>query len=116
MTKVEHEEGSGNVFADLGFRDAETHQLKARLVSVVTRLVKDQGLTQTAAAERIGLAQPDVSKMLEGQFRSISVERLLRCILALGSDVSISIGRPTAAKTPATHSSPRGSLEVLEPA
>ena len=49
MTKVEHEEGSGNVFADLGFPDAETHQLKARLVSVVTRLVKDQGLTQTAA-------------------------------------------------------------------
>ena len=91
MTKIEHHESSGNVFADLGFPDADTHLFKAQLVSTIAKLVKDQGLTQTVAAERIGMAQPDVSKMLKGQFRSISVERLLRCIMALGSSVEIKI-------------------------
>ena len=114
---IEFQEGSQNVFADLGFPDAETHLLKARLVSVISRLIKDQCLTQTAAAERIGMAQPDVSRMLEGQFRSISVEKLLRCILALGSDVSISIERP--ATTRASDGEPtrqRGALRMTEPA
>ena len=113
---IEFEEGSQNVFADLGFPDAETHLLEARLVSVISRLIEDQGLTQTAAAERIGMAQPDVSRMLEGQFRSVSVEKLLRCILALGRDVSISIERPTRTLASAgerTHH--RGALQVTEP-
>jgi predicted XRE-type DNA-binding protein len=113
MSKINHEDGSGNVFADLGFPDAETHQLKARLVTVIAKAIKDQRLTQTTAAERIGMAQPDVSKMLKGQFRSVSVERLLRCLLALGIDVSISIERPTAAKAKTTR---KGTLKVREPA
>jgi len=51
--------------------------------------MKGQDLTQTAAARRLGIDQPDVSKMLRGHFRQFSVERLMRFLVALGRDVEI---------------------------
>lgn len=89
MTEIE--KGSGNVFADLGFPDAETHQIKATLVFRISKLIKAHGLSQSEAAERMGMSQPDVSKMLNGQFRPVSLEKLIRCIVTLGQDVEISL-------------------------
>ena len=86
--------GSGNVFADIGSPDAETHQLKAELVRRIGLLVKAAGLTQADAAEHMGMTQPDVSKMLKGQFRPVSVERLMRCLVALGQSVTIDVAPP----------------------
>lgn len=91
MTKIEHEVSSGNVFADLGVPNPEEHLLKARLVAALAKLIKSQDMTQAEAAERMDMAQPDVSKMLNGQFRAYSVERILRCIAAFGGDVTIVI-------------------------
>lgn len=90
--------GSGNVFADLCFADAETHAVKAELVRHIAELIKSEGLTQTKAAERMGISQPDVSKMLKGQFRPFSVERLMRFLNALGQDVEIAFA-PARRKT-----------------
>jgi predicted XRE-type DNA-binding protein len=84
--------GSGNVFADLGGPDADTHALKAKLVRRVAEVIAEQGLTQVEAAARLGLSQPDVSKMLKGRFRPISIERLLRCLAALGQSVTVEVG------------------------
>lgn len=84
---VEH--GSGNVFADLGFPDAEAHLLKAQLVARLHRVIRSKGLTQARAAEMIGASQPDVSRMLRGQFRDISVERLMLFLTRLGCEVDI---------------------------
>lgn len=86
--------GSGNVFADIGLPDPETHLIKAELVHRIGKLIEAERLTQAGAAERMGLSQPDVSKMLKGQFRPISIERLMRCIVALGQSVTIEVGPP----------------------
>jgi predicted XRE-type DNA-binding protein len=83
--------GTNNVFADLGFADAETHLLKAKLVNRIQKAITAQKLTQVAAAKRMGLSQPDVSRLLNGQFREISVERLMRLLTRLGCDVDITI-------------------------
>lgn len=85
---------SGNVFADLGFPDPETHALKAELVSRIDALIKSHGFTQKAAADVLGISQPDVSKMLKGQFRAFSLERLLKFLNALGQDVEIAVKKP----------------------
>lgn len=90
--------GSGNVFVDIGLPDAETHLLKAELVRRIGMLIDAAGLTQAEAAERMSMTQPDVSKMLKGQFRPISIERLLRCLVALGQSVTIEIS-PRLGKT-----------------
>ena len=92
--------GSNNLFADLGYADPETHLLKAGLVTGIRDIIGESGLTQTEAAERIGLSQPDVSRLLRGQFRDASVERLIRMLTKLGCDVDIVIrGRGKAKKT-----------------
>jgi len=80
---------SGNVFADLGLADAEEHLIKAGLVVKIDRIIRQRGLTQTAAAHAMGIDQPKVSAMLAGQFRGYSVERLMRFLVALGQDVEI---------------------------
>jgi predicted XRE-type DNA-binding protein len=87
---------SGNVFADLGIKNPEEHALKAELVRQIAAVIDDQQLTQTATARRLGIDQPDVSKMLKGHFRQFSVERLMRFLVALGHDVEIVV-RPLSA-------------------
>jgi predicted XRE-type DNA-binding protein len=88
MTRdIHHEASSGNVFADIGLPDAEAHHLKAKLVLKIDRLMRERGLKQVAAAKLFGMKQPDVSKMLRGDFRQVSVERLMRLLVALGQDV-----------------------------
>ena len=94
MDKIKIERGSGNVFADLGRPDAEAHLLKAKLVSRIDEIIRQRGLKQVEAAKLLGLSQPDVSRLLRGNFREYSVERLLRLLLALGRDVQIVIRKP----------------------
>jgi predicted XRE-type DNA-binding protein len=86
---LEMEPGSGNVFADLGLADAGEHLIKAGLVVKIDRTIRQHHLTQTAAAQLMGVDQPKVSAMLAGQFRGYSVERLMRFLVALGHDVEI---------------------------
>ena len=92
--KVKIERGSGNVFADLGCPDAETHLLKAELVTRIDNIIRQRGLKQVEAARLLGLSQPDVSRLLQGSFREYSVERLLRLLTALGRNVEIVIREP----------------------
>jgi len=83
--------GTANVFADLGFPDADTHLLKAQLMSRVQDTLEGRKLNQTEAAQVMGVSQPDVSRMLKGQFRDVSVERLMRMLTRLGCEVDIVI-------------------------
>ena len=91
------ERGSGNVFVDLDFPDADAHLLKAELVSRIDSILRQRGITQTEAARLLGLSQPDVSRLLRGDFRAYSLERLFRLLNALGRDVDIVIRRPRSA-------------------
>jgi predicted XRE-type DNA-binding protein len=91
MSKKGYENGSQNVFKDLGVRGPDEHFVKAQLVFKIDRLMKKRGLKQVEAADLFGIRQPDVSKMLRGEFRQFSVERLLRFLVALDQDVEISV-------------------------
>jgi predicted XRE-type DNA-binding protein len=87
--KKRNRTGSRNVFKDIGVPNAEEHFVRAQLVFKIDALLKARGLKQVEAAELFGVRQPDVSKMLRGEFRQFSVERLLRFLLALDQDVGI---------------------------
>jgi predicted XRE-type DNA-binding protein len=80
-----------NVFKDLGMRDPEEHLVKAQLVFKIDAIMKKRRLKQVEAADLFGVRQPDVSKMLRGEFRQFSVERLLHFLVALDQDVEIRI-------------------------
>jgi predicted XRE-type DNA-binding protein len=104
MSKKGYETGSLNVFRDLGMRNADEHFVKAQLVFKIDKLMKRRHLKQVEAAGLFGIRQPDVSKLLRGEFRQFSVERLLRFLVALDQDVEIVI-RPhrDRSNAPALH-------------
>jgi predicted XRE-type DNA-binding protein len=81
--------GSANVFADLGHTDPDTHLLKAELVREVLAVMRDRDMTQTDVAKATGFSQPVVSKLLKGQFRSVSVERIMKMLGRLGCEIDI---------------------------
>jgi predicted XRE-type DNA-binding protein len=66
--------GSPNVFKDIGLPNAAGHLVKAQLVFKIDAIMKDRDLKQVEAAGLFGVKQPDVSKMLRGEFRQFSVE------------------------------------------
>ncbi len=96
------EKSSGNVFTDLGLPEAAEHARKAELVHQIETIVRRRKLTQAQAAKLLGLSQPDVSRLLRGQFRDFSLERLIRLLMALDRDVELVIKRkPKSARRPA---------------
>jgi predicted XRE-type DNA-binding protein len=86
-----HTKGSGNIFADLGLPNAEEHQLKAVLVVQLKHLIAERGLSQVATAKLVEMKQPDLSKLLRGQLKLVSVEKLLRMLTAFDQDVEITL-------------------------
>src|SRR6266487_2983100 len=85
MSKRRYETGSRNVFKDIGVRNPDEHLVKAQLVFKIDAIMKERHLKQVEVADLLGIRQPDVSKMLRGEFRQFSVERLV----ALNQDVEI---------------------------
>jgi predicted XRE-type DNA-binding protein len=92
---IEIETSSGNVFADLGLPDAEKLKIKSGLVIEIRKAIRNLGLTQQAAAKRMGISQPKVSDMMRGDFANLSERKLMECLNRLGYDIEIKV-RPAA--------------------
>ena len=82
-------EGAGNVFDDLGMPDAAAELVKAQLTFQIAKRIKALGLRQTAAAARLGISQPDVSRLMKRRPTGFSTDRLLALLTALDIDVEI---------------------------
>ncbi len=93
---------SGNVFADLGIEHPDVANVKADLALAINRLIERKAVTQAEAAEILGINQPKVSALARGKLDGFSIERLLRFLTALGSDVGIVV-RPTTASLDGGH-------------
>ncbi|MDE0383542.1 MAG: helix-turn-helix transcriptional regulator [Defluviicoccus sp.] len=106
-SEISVERGSGNVFADLDLPDADSHLLKAELVSRIDDILQQRRTTQAEAARALGLSRPDLSRLLRGGFREYSLERLFHFLTALGCDIDIVI-RPSDPDT-------KGKLRIVAP-
>lgn len=80
---------SGNIFADLGRPDADEALARVRLTQQIAEIIERQGLSQTEAADLMGLDQEKLAALLRGRLSSFSTDRLLRCLMLLGQDVDI---------------------------
>jgi len=89
--RIRVEQGSGNVFRDLGFPHPERERLKADLTLQIYRLIKQRGLAQAEAGEILGIRQPHVSALMRGRSGAFYVERLMRFLTALGQDVQVTV-------------------------
>ena len=85
------EEGSGNVFADLGLADADELFARAKIGFHVHEILKDKGLTQREIASLLGVKQPEVSHLMNGHFSRFTTDKLLDFLKRLDQTVSIRI-------------------------
>ena len=89
---------TGNIFADLGFPDAEERMAKINLALQINFLIKRKKLTQKQAAELLGIDQPKISALSTGKLAGFSLERLFRFLTILGQDIIINITPKARAK------------------
>jgi predicted XRE-type DNA-binding protein len=83
--------GTNNVFADLGYPDADERQTKLRLAYAINTEVTRRRLTQAETARTLDVNQPKVSALLNYKLSGFSVERLMTFLTALDQDVEITI-------------------------
>ena len=93
--------GTGNVFDDLGYTDAEERQTKLRLAYAINGIIGHQRMTQAAAAAKLGINQPKVSALANYKLDGFSVERLMTFLTALDQDVEIVIRKKPKSRTAA---------------
>jgi predicted XRE-type DNA-binding protein len=91
--------GTGNIFADLGYSDAEMRQIKLRLAHAINGVIVQHGLTQAVAADKLGVTQPKVSAVANYKLDGFSVERLMIFLTALDQDVEIVIRSKPASRS-----------------
>ena len=84
---------SNNVFADLGFERPDEELLKAQIVVILREAIERKNLTQVEAAALLGVAQSDVSRLVNGRIAGYSLDRMLEFVAALGHDVEIRMRR-----------------------
>lgn len=84
-------ESCGNMFADLGFADADDLAAKANLALHIRTRIAARKLTQAEAAAVLGPDQPKVSAIVNGRLDRFSTERLIRFLNDFGCDVRISV-------------------------
>ena len=80
-----------NIYEELGHPNSEEQFLKAKLVSHVSDIIRSLNLTQSQVAEITGLTQPQISNILRGKFRDVSLEKLMRLTTSLSHSVHIVI-------------------------
>ncbi len=85
------EQGSGNVFDDLARPNPDLALAKAELVFRIRGFIEARKLTQTKAADLLGLDQPKLSKFLRGRTEGYTIDRLFKLLNALGQRVEINI-------------------------
>ena len=89
MARKDYIVGSGNVFEDLGHPRPAEALAKAELARKIAALITKSGLTQAGAAELLNIDQPKVSALVRGRLAGFSLDRLVRFLVLLGSDVEI---------------------------
>jgi predicted XRE-type DNA-binding protein len=83
--------GSGNVFRDLGYPDAEVRQAKALLAAEIIKVLDEQGLSTRQAAARTGVAHAEFSRIRNVRLARFTFDRLLTILDKLGQDVELSV-------------------------
>jgi predicted XRE-type DNA-binding protein len=83
--------GSGNVFRDFGYPDADVRQAKALLGTQVMKILDDEGLSTRQAEERTGVSHSEFSRIRQAKFSRFTIDRLMMILARLGQEVELSV-------------------------
>jgi predicted XRE-type DNA-binding protein len=83
------EESSGNLFADLGLKDADELFMRGKIGIQVIRLLKQRNLKQREVSQLLGIPQPEVSHLMNGDFQRFSEGKLLLFLKRLDTEITL---------------------------
>jgi len=83
------EESSGNVFADLGLKDADELFMRGKIGIQVIRILKQRNLKQREVSQLLGIPQPEVSHLMNGEFQRFSEDKLLILLKRLDTETTL---------------------------
>jgi len=89
--KLEVVRGSGNIFRDVGHKNADAEQFKAILAAEIIKALDREGLSLRAAHGRTGIAAADFSRIRNADLGRFTVDRLMSIINRLGSCVEVEV-------------------------
>lgn len=87
-------EAGGNVFADLGFDEAEAAnlRLRAELLTAIEKWIVASGKSQTEIGRMIGVSQARVSDLKRGKIDRFSLDMLVTFAAKMGLKTDLIIG------------------------
>ena len=89
--KPEVARGSGNVFRDLGRRNAEAEQFKAILAAEIIKALDREKLTVRAAHSLTRIAAADFSRIRNADLGRFTIDRLMAILNRLGSRIEVRV-------------------------
>lgn len=89
--EIEMYEGSGNVYADLELEDADELLTRSQIGFLVFKILETRSLKQLEIANILGIAQPDVSHLMNGHFSRFTTDKLLDFLKRLDQKVTIQV-------------------------
>jgi predicted XRE-type DNA-binding protein len=89
--EIEIYEGSGNVYADLELEDADELLTRSHIGFLVFKILENRKLKQREIASVLGIAQPDVSHLMNGHFSRFTTDKLLDFLKRLDQKVTIQV-------------------------
>jgi predicted XRE-type DNA-binding protein len=94
--------GSGHLFRDLGYPDADVEHLKSALAARIIGVLDARQMTVRAAEQASGVAAADFSRIRRAKLDRFTIDRLIRILnrLSLHVDVEVEISD----MEPVTHS------------
>ncbi len=89
--KLKVTRSSGNVFADVGFDKvrAKNLELRTQLMMRIDDFYQKSGMTQSRAAEALGLTQPRLNALLKGRIALFSLDALVNVANRAGLSVRL---------------------------
>jgi len=91
--KIDMEESSGNIFADLSLAGAEELHARSQIGFHVYKILEGKKLKQTEIAALLGIKQPEASHLMIGHFSRFTTDKLLDFLKRLDRKVTIQISR-----------------------
>jgi predicted XRE-type DNA-binding protein len=83
--------GSGNVFADFGYKDADARQAKALMGAEIIKILDEEGLSTRQAEARTGVAHTEFSRIRRANFSRFTLDRLMTILHQLGQEVELTV-------------------------
>jgi predicted XRE-type DNA-binding protein len=83
--------GSGNVFADFGYKDADVRQAKALMGAEIIKILDEEGLSTRQAEARTGVAHTEFSRIRRANFSRFTLDRLMTILHQLGQEVELTV-------------------------